>query len=153
MSSMSLFSEIEHINASAHLDNESFTAMFGSITVDLTRQPLAPGDHTISAFAMFGEVTIRVPAHVGLRVDGGALMGETRQEWRTADNRLLSSADLPEFGFETAPVRLRTTATAIFGSARIVRVAGIQAQELAAETLSPDITGSYEGETRRIASL
>ncbi|MCS6842338.1 MAG: hypothetical protein NZ699_09065 [Roseiflexus sp.] len=47
------------------------------------------------------------------------------------------------------------TATAILGSARIVRVAGVQAQETSAEALpeSPDIAGSYEGETRRIASL
>ena len=54
MSSMSLFSGIDHINTHTRLENESFTAIFGSITVDLTRQRLAPGDHTISAFAMFG---------------------------------------------------------------------------------------------------
>ncbi len=155
MSSMSLFSGIEHINTNTRLDNESFTAMFGSITVDLTRQPLAPGDHTISAFAMFGSVTIRVPATIGLHVDGGALMGSTEHEWRTSDNRPLSSAGLTEVEFETSPVRLRITATAIFGSVRIVRVVGVQSEETTAEALpeSSEITGSYEGETRRIASL
>ncbi len=155
MSSMSLFSGIEHINTNTRLDNESFTAMFGSITVDLTRQPLAPGDHTISAFAMFGQVTIRVPANVGLHVDGGAMMGDTGYEWRTADNRPLSSAEIAEVEFETSPVRLRITATAILGSVRIVRVAGVQAQETIAETVpeSSGSAGSYEGETRRIASI
>ncbi|MGB9751325.1 MAG: hypothetical protein C0183_11595 [Roseiflexus castenholzii] len=155
MSSMSLFSGIEHINTNTRLENESFTAMFGSITVDLTRQPLAPGDHTISAFAMFGEVTIRVPANIGLHVDGGALMGDTRYEWRTPDNRPLSSAGLIVVEFETSPVRLRITATAILGSVRIVRVMDVQAQEPFAETLpeSSESAGLYEGETRRIASL
>lgn len=155
MSSMSLFSGIEHINTNMRLDNESFTAMFGSITVDLTRQPLAPGDHTISAFAMFGQVTIRVPANIGLHVDGGAMMGDTGYEWRTANNQPLSSADFTEIEFETSPVRLRITATAILGSVRIVRVVGVQAQETIAEAVpeSSDTASSYEGETRRIASL
>lgn len=155
MSSMSLFSGIEHINTNTRLDNESFTAMFGSITVDLTRQPLVPGDHTISAFALFGSVTIRVPASVGLHVDGGAMMGDTRYEWRTADDKPLSSAGFAEVEFETSPVRLRITATAIFGSARIVRVVGVQAQGTTAEALSEssDVVDSYEGETRRIANL
>lgn len=155
MSSMGLFSGIEHINTNTRLDNESFTAMFGSITVDLTRQPLAPGDHTLSAFAMFGQVTIRVPANVGLHVDGGALMGDTGYEWRTMDNRPLSSAGIAEVEFETSPVRLRITATAIFGSVRIVRVVGVQAPETSAEALleSSSSAASYEGETRRIASL
>ncbi|MCS6842337.1 MAG: cell wall-active antibiotics response protein [Roseiflexus sp.] len=80
MSSMSLFSGIEHINTKPRLDNKSFTAMFGSMTVDLTRQPLEPGDHTISTFAMFGAVTIRGPANIGLHIDGGAIMGDTSYE-------------------------------------------------------------------------
>lgn len=155
MSSISLFGGIEHINTSARLDNESFTAVFGSIRVDLTRQPLAPGDHTISAFAMFGSVTIRVPANIGLHVDGGAIMGDTRYEWRTADHTLSSSDDFPAVEFETSPVRLRITGTAIFGAARIVRVASIQGRATTVEALpeSSDVVGSYEGETRRSASL
>lgn len=154
MSSMSLFSGIEHINTNTRLDNESFTAMFGSLVVDLTRQPVAPGDHAISAFAMFGEVTIRVPANVGLHVDGGALMGDTRYVWRTADDRPLPSAGQPEVEFETSPVRLRITGMAIFGAVRIVRVVNVQEQATAiALSESSDTSGSYEGETRRIASL
>jgi Predicted membrane protein len=153
---MSLFSGIDHINTHTRLENESFTAIFGSITVDLTRQRLAPGDHTISAFAMFGSVVIRVPADVGLHVDGGAMMGDTGYEWRTVDDRPLSSAGRIEVEFETAPVRLRITATAIFGSVRIVRVAtegGTHETTVATLPESSDTSGSYEGETRRIASM
>ncbi len=82
-------------------------------------------------------------------------MGDTRYEWRTADDKLLSSAGIAEVEFETSPVRLRITATAIFGSARIVRVVGVQAQGTTAEALSEssDVVDSYEGETRRIANL
>ena len=157
MSSMSLFSGIDHINTHTRLENESFTAIFGSITVDLTRQRLAPGDHTISAFAMFGAVVIRVPADVGLHVDGGAMMGDTGYEWRTVDNRPLSSAERTEVEFETAPVRLRITAVAIFGEVKIVRVVTGErtAPALPVEPLPamPGNAGSHEGETRRIASL
>lgn len=82
-------------------------------------------------------------------------MGDTGYEWRTANNQPLSSADFTEIEFETSPVRLRITATAILGSVRIVRVVGVQAQETIAEAVpeSSDTASSYEGETRRIASL
>ncbi len=157
MSSMSLFGEVEHINTHAHLEGERFTAVFGELTVDLTRQRLAPGDHAISAYALFGQVTIRVPDDAGIHLDGSAIMGQTGYEWRSEDNEPHSAGGLPEIEFETAPVRLRITAVALFGEVKIVRVVTGErtAPALSVEPL-PEMSrnaGSYEGETRRIASL
>jgi predicted membrane protein len=157
MSSMSLFGDVEHINTHTHLEGESFTAMFGRLTVDLTRQRLSSGDHAIGAYALFGQVTIRVPNDAGIHVDGSAIMGQTGYEWRSEDNELHSPVGLPEIEFETAPVRLRITAVAMFGEVKIVRVVTGErtAPALSVEPL-PEMSsnaGSYEGETRRIASL
>lgn len=156
MSSISLFGAIRHTNTQTHLENESFIALFGSITIDLTHQPLNPGEHTINAFAMFGEVTIRVPDSIGVHVDGGALMGETRYERRTAENKPLSSVEPVEVAFESAPVRLRITAAAILGAVRIVRIVDRSGklESTAVDTpTASDTYGAYEGETRKIASM
>ena len=115
------------------------------------------GSEGISAYALFGQVTIRVPNDAGIHVDGSAIMGQTGYEWRSEDNELHSPVGLPEIEFETAPVRLRITAVAMFGEVKIVRVVTGErtAPALPGEPLpamSGD-AGSYEGETRRIASL
>jgi hypothetical protein len=72
-------------------------------------------------------------------------------------SELHSPVGLPEIEFETAPVRLRITAVAMFGEVKIVRVVTGErtAPALSVEPL-PEVSsnaGSYEGETRRIASL
>jgi predicted membrane protein len=155
MSSMSLFGDVEHINTHTHLEGERFTAVFGSLTVDLTRQRLAPGGYAIGAYALFGQITIRVPN--GIHVDGSAVMGQTGYEWRSGDNELYSLVRLPEIEFETAPVQLRITALAMFGRVKIVRVVTGERTALALSVGSlPEMSGkagSYEGETRQIASL
>jgi hypothetical protein len=115
------------------------------------------GSEGISAYALFGQVTIRVPDDAGIHLDGSAIMGQTGYEWRSEDNELHSPVGLPEIEFETAPVRLRITAVAMFGEVKIVRVVTGErtAPALSVEPL-PEMssnTGSYEGETRRIASL
>ena len=115
------------------------------------------GSEGISAYALFGQVTIRVPNDAGIHVDGSAIMGQTGYEWRSEDNELHSPVGLPEIEFETAPVRLRITVVAMFGEVKIVRVVTGErtAPALPGEPLpamSGD-AGSYEGETRRIASL
>jgi hypothetical protein len=115
------------------------------------------GSEGISAYALFGQVTIRVPNDAGIHVDGSAIMGQTGYEWRSEDNELHSPVGLPEIEFETAPVRLRITAVAMFGEVKIVRVVTGErtAPALSVEPL-PEVSsnaGSYEGETRRIASL
>jgi hypothetical protein len=115
------------------------------------------GSEGISAYALFGQVTIRVPDDAGIHLDGSAIMGQTGYEWRSEDNELHSPVGLPEIEFETAPVRLRITAVAMFGEVKIVRVVTGErtAPALSVEPL-PEVSsnaGSYEGETRRIASL
>ena len=115
------------------------------------------GSEGISAYALFGQVTIRVPNDAGIHVDGSAIMGQTGYEWRSEDNELHSPVGLPEIEFETAPVRLRITVVAMFGEVKIVRVVTGErtAPALSVEPL-PEVSsnaGSYEGETRRIASL
>ena len=72
-------------------------------------------------------------------------------------SELHSPVGLPEIECETAPVRLRITAVAIFGEVKIVRVVTGErtAPALPVEPL-PAMSGnagSHEGETRRIASL
>lgn len=154
MSSTSLFSSIDHVNIQTHLAGESFTTMFGSMTVDLTRRQLEPGDHSVSVFALFGSITVRVPADVGLHVESGVLMGQSSYDARSADDRPLPRAALPEIDFATAAVRLRITATAIFGSVHVVRVlmARDSAPASTAEALPElaDEPHAYEGDTRRI---
>jgi predicted membrane protein len=115
------------------------------------------GSEGISAYALFGQVTIRVPDDAGIHLDGSAIMGQTGYEWRSEDNELHSPVGLPEIEFETVPVRLRITAVAMFGEVKIVRVVTGErtAPALSVEPL-PEVSsnaGSYEGETRRIASL
>ncbi len=111
----------------------------------------------IGACALFGHVTIRVPNDAGIHVDGSAVMGQTEYEWRSEDNELHSTVGLPEIEFETAPVRLRMTAITLSSRVKIVRVVtgertvpALPVEPLLA--MSGD-AGSYEGETRRIASL
>lgn len=157
MSSISLFGHVEHINTRTHLEDDRFIAMFGSLTVDLTRQRLAPGDHAIGAYTMFGQVTIRVPDDVGIHVDGSAVMGQTGYERRSGGNEPDAATGRSEVEFETAPVRLRMTAVAMLGEVKIVRVVTRErtAPALTVEPL-PEMSGnagSYESETRRIAGL
>ncbi len=115
------------------------------------------GSEGVGACALFGHVTIRVPIDAGIHVDGSAMMGQTEYEWRSEDNEPHSAGSLPEIEFETAPVSLRITAVAMLGEVKIVRVVTGErtAPALPGEPL-PAMSGeagSYESETRRIASL
>lgn len=153
MAATAFFSSLDHINTATHLEGDGFTTMFGSMQVDLTRRPLAPGEHTLNLFAMFGSITVRVLAEIGVHLESGVLMGQSSHDWRTADDKPLPRSAAPEVDFATAPVRLRITATAIFGSVQVVRVLNTGQPEYDVEALpeSSDEARAYEGDTRRIA--
>lgn len=154
MAATALFSSMDLINTQPRMEGENFTAIFGSMHIDLTRRQLAPGDHTLNLMAMFGSIVVRVPDKLGLRVENGVLMGQSGFDWRTADDQPLERSQAPEVEFETAPVRLRIMGTAIFGSVTIVRVAMTDAAGLDEPFRelpeSFDQPRAYEGETRRI---
>jgi hypothetical protein len=77
MSAFGLFSSIDQVNHAARLEGESYMALFGSVSVDFTRERLAPGDHTIAVTALFGSVKLVFPADVEVRTEGLQVFGSS----------------------------------------------------------------------------
>jgi hypothetical protein len=86
----------------------SARACFGSVELDLTEAVLERREITITANALFGEVTIRVPDGVMLIDEGNAVFGSRKLGGGAAD-----------FGPETPVVRVR--GIALFGSVEAKR--------------------------------
>jgi hypothetical protein len=155
MSAISLFSSTNEINRAARLDEESYSAVFGSVTVDFTRTPLEPGRYTVNALAMFGSVELIFPEDVDVRLSAMALFGSSH------------SKDARGVGQVAGLVEVTVEGLAAFGSIDVRRVpsrhhaeqgeaAGEIADEPRALTDSqydaPTAAASpaYEGETRKI---
>jgi hypothetical protein len=67
---MGLFSSAGVSNDVRNIGGHKAAAVFGNVTVDLTAAPLQAGETQISAYTLFGNIDILVPAGVGVRITG-----------------------------------------------------------------------------------
>ncbi len=90
-------------------DDTAAVAIFGECTLDLSGADFTNPEMTIDAVAVFGQVTLIVPEHVDVTLEGVAVFGEKR----------LAGGDQAAAGSPALLVR----AVAVFGEVRVRRPA------------------------------
>lgn len=75
-SSSAVMGECKRVGVWSVPEHTSALALMGSVTLDLREAQFTSRETVISANAIMGEVSVVVPAHVHLVVDGTPIMGE-----------------------------------------------------------------------------
>lgn len=160
MTAFALFSSTNQSNRAENLEGESYTAVFGSVEVDFTRQPLAPGDHMVTTTALFGSVKLVFPADVELHLEVVPIFGSAELK-----DRRDRDVAVPLSG-----VRVIVRGAALFGSVEVIQrpltsPPPVVQYQLTGDELFDPVTGkpigrdtegaeprAYEGVTRKIGS-
>ena len=127
MALLTLFGSSHYTPVEQHLEERASFVAFGSLEVDLTHVPFAPGDHELELLVLFGSATIRVPDDMAVRLDGIALFG--------------GMSNRKPVPFEQAPVRLTVRALCAFG--------GVNVKRSVARTTIEDTADTYEHSDER----
>jgi hypothetical protein len=144
MGAIGLFGSSEYTNTVAKVQDELIAAAFGSAKADFTRRQLAPGEHTVTAFALFGSVRILVPPEIGIAFDNVNIFG-------SAGIKSRAPGEMPDG--DRAPVRLRIRSLALFGSVSVVRMESAAPPAPTQLTDTPEaasLAPAFEGETQRL---
>lgn len=104
-------------------------AGFGNVRLDFTRADLPPGPTEVVGWAVFGNVELRVPAHLDVELNGVSVFGKiTHRSDRKAGRKLLDRV-LPKPPPPPAPAPddgedrwLEVKGWAVFGNVRITTV-------------------------------
>jgi len=106
-----------HPTSIASLDRE-YDHAFGSMTVDLRDVPFPDGETRVRIGIAFGDLTVRVPSEVAVRVIGDTVFGSSSVLGRQHDG---IAADLEEEtdGYAGAPRRLEIELSNAFGSVTV----------------------------------
>ncbi len=149
MALLTLFGSSHYTPVEHHLEERAGFVAFGSLEVDLTHMPLAPGDHELELLVLFGSATIRVPEDMAVRLDGIALFG--------------GMSNRKPVPFEQASVRLAVRVLCAFGGVNVKRSAahtsieGIEDSEGSYEQVderplldTARADEAYDGPTRRL---
>ena len=122
MTLISFLSDARRTGGAPRLDNERLLTLLGEIRADYTHAPLAPGDHTIHVVTLLGDVTIQLPASVGLEIVPVEVCGGVTIKNMGSGVEETCGGGCRTAGFEAAVVRVRVHATALFGDVELVRV-------------------------------
>ncbi|MDA0365186.1 MAG: cell wall-active antibiotics response protein LiaF [Chloroflexi bacterium] len=96
----------------------SYDHAFGSMIVDLRDVPLPEGETRVSIGIAFGDVSVRVPSDVAVRVTGTTVFGSSSVLGRQHDG-ITSDIHEETDGYENAPRRLEIELSNAFGSATV----------------------------------
>ena len=107
MALLTLFGSSHYTPVEHHLEERAGFVAFGSLEVDLTHVPFAPGDHELELLVLFGSATIRVPDDMAVRLDGIALFG--------------GMSNRKPVPFDQAAVRLTVRVLCAFGGVNVKR--------------------------------
>lgn len=158
MSTFTIFGDIKRYAQSSQLENESASAIFGNVKLDCTRRPIDPGEHRFRLFSVFGNVKLRIPAEVGLEIDGFALFGDIEVENVVSGEEEETGTSYTSENFSTAPARVRVSAFSLFGDVRVVRVpvttggasVGFTSARQIEQNSDRVAPSTYEGDTARL---
>lgn len=118
---LGLFNSAGVSNKGRQLDGHNGASLFGSVTLDLTAEPLAAGETRINAFSAFGNAEVLVPDDVAVRVTGISIFGGVNVRGERFGHGWFAQNDYVTPGYERATRRLHIDATAIFGEVKIRR--------------------------------
>jgi predicted membrane protein len=111
--------EIDLEITSQNFRGGNLSTVFGEINARMTRCRVAEGEHGFGLSAVFGEVTLIVPAGMEFALDATTVFGEVRvmQEKRGG---IFSSVNYRTPGYATADRRLRISVSTVFGEVKII---------------------------------
>ena len=155
MAAFSLFGDIKRINRAARIDGEELISVFGDVKIDFTQAPLEQGEQFINIVALFGDVKLRFPDHVGIEISGFTVFGDIELEDLRAGSEETPGAGYRSANYEHAAQRVHIKLAGVFGDLKLVLVpmrldpAIEQRSFLPAAAVGTVIT-AYEGETSRL---
>ncbi len=162
MAILSLFSDIKRINRSARIDGEELISVFGDVKIDFTQAPLEPGEQLLSVVVLFGDVKLRFPDHVGVRISGFSVFGDIELENLRSGSEETPGTDYRSANYEQTVQRVHIKVAGIFGDLKLVLVPmqldpaapklAEQHGYLPTATVGTLIT-AQEGETTRLEAL
>jgi hypothetical protein len=106
---VAVFSEVQRKGPWTLAETSTMVAVFGAVSVDLTKATLESPDVTIQAFAVFGEVKVLVPEGMHVDLHGTGIFGAFERK-----------GDVPDLA-TTAP-RVRIGGLALFGAVTVKTV-------------------------------
>jgi hypothetical protein len=106
---VAVFSEVQRKGPWTLAEASTMVAVFGAVSVDLTKATLESQDVTIRAFAVFGEVKVLVPEGMHVDLSGTGIFGAFERK-----------GDVPDLA-PNAP-RVRIGGLALFGAVTVKTV-------------------------------
>jgi predicted membrane protein len=97
------------------------SVVFGSCVINLVEAELPPGEHRLDLSVAFGETTLTMPAGWAYAVETNVIFGDILAVGQKRSG-IISGDRLESKGFAGASARLRISASASFGSIRIMTV-------------------------------
>jgi predicted membrane protein len=102
-------------------DGHSITAVFGTVTVDLTARELPPGETRINVYAVFGNVDLLIFNDVGIRVTGATTFGNLKVRGKKVGNGFFHASEYRSPNYEQSERRLHIDMVTVFGEVKIRR--------------------------------
>jgi predicted membrane protein len=118
----SIFNDIKRVARRSSLEADTVTSIFGDAEIDLTKAPLALGDHTFHANSIFGDLVIRVSDQVGIDLDVKTVFGDTVIEELLTGEREKPGGSWVSETITTAPIRISIQAVTVFGDVKLIRI-------------------------------
>lgn len=118
----SIFNDIKRVARRSTLEADTVTAIFGDVEIDLTKAPLALGDHTFHANSVFGDIVIRVSDQVGIDLDVKTIFGDTVIEQLLTGDREKPGGSWVSETITTASIRISIQAVTVFGDIKLIRI-------------------------------
>lgn len=118
----SIFNDIKRVARRSSLEADTVTSIFGDVEIDLTKAPLAIGDHTLHANSVFGDIVIRVSDQVGIDLDVKTIFGDTVIEELLTGEREKPGGSWVSETITTASIRISIQAVTIFGDVKLIRI-------------------------------
>lgn len=102
-------------------DGHSASAVFGTVTIDLTAAELPPGETRINVYTVFGNADILVFNDVGIRITGATTFGSLKVRGKSIGNGFFHVNEYRSPNYEQSERRLHIDLATIFGEVKIRR--------------------------------
>lgn len=115
----SIFGDLKISLEQADFKSRQYRTMFGKLDIDASHLRLAPGEHVLNLDVTFGEIKVRIPHDLPMRVVAKNLAGDVEifhQRWEGISRRVDWTSD----HYQAAEAKLKLVCSIVFGEITVV---------------------------------